>query len=169
MSKERDTPPKFCFQQKYQKGFLGARWPPWYAIEVEFPHLDHPHHRFGCAWNGSYLGSHAVYIAVNPPPYLLHPRWWWWWYFDGHVTLTVKVHFGNESRQKRLVAKKLSCQWALRLNPGFGLNFIFIEILITMMLWVVNRLWRVGLFDFGSGSGRVWPKSSGSGIVHIMV
>ena len=28
MSKERDTPPKFCFQQKYQKGFLGARWPP---------------------------------------------------------------------------------------------------------------------------------------------
>ena len=57
---------------------------------------------------------------------------------DGHVTLTVKVHFGNESRQKRLVAKKLSCQWALRLNPGFGLNFIFIEILITMMLWLVK-------------------------------
>ena len=26
------------------------------------------------------------------------------------------------------------------------------------------RVWRVGLFDFGSGSGRVWPKSSGSGI-----
>ena len=25
------------------------------------------------------------------------------------------------------------------------------------------RLWRVGLFDFGSGSGRVWPKSSGFG------
>ena len=31
----------------------------------------------------------------------------------------------------------------------------------------------MGLFDFGSGSGRVWPKSSGfgsgSGIVHILV
>ena len=26
-----------------------------------------------------------------------------------------------------------------------------------------SRLWRVGLFDFGSGSGRVWPKSSGFG------
>ena len=25
------------------------------------------------------------------------------------------------------------------------------------------RLWRVGLFDFGSGSGRVWPKSLGFG------
>ena len=25
------------------------------------------------------------------------------------------------------------------------------------------RLWQVGLFDFGSGSGRVWPKSSGFG------
>ena len=38
---------------------------------------------------------------------------------------------------------------------------------------LVNRPWRVGLFDFGSGSGRVWPKSSGfgsgSGIVHVMV
>ena len=29
--------------------------------------------------------------------------------------------------------------------------------------WVMYRLWRVGLFDFGSGSGRVWPKSSGFG------
>ena len=28
---------------------------------------------------------------------------------------------------------------------------------------VMIRLWRVGLFDFGSGSGRVWPKSSGFG------
>ena len=28
---------------------------------------------------------------------------------------------------------------------------------------VVSRPWRVGLFDFGSGSGRVWPKSSGFG------
>ena len=27
----------------------------------------------------------------------------------------------------------------------------------------VTRVWRVGLFDFGSGSGRVWPKSSGFG------
>ena len=37
----------------------------------------------------------------------------------------------------------------------------------------MSRPWRVGLFDFGSGSGRVWPKSSGfgsgSGIVHILV
>ena len=28
-------------------------------------------------------------------------------------------------------------------------------------LFVPFRLWRVGLFDFKSGSGRVWPKSSG--------
>ena len=28
---------------------------------------------------------------------------------------------------------------------------------------IISRLWRVGLFDFGSGSGRVWPKSSGFG------
>ena len=26
-----------------------------------------------------------------------------------------------------------------------------------------TRPWRVGLFDFGSGSGRIWPKSSGFG------
>ena len=29
--------------------------------------------------------------------------------------------------------------------------------------WRPVRPWRVGLFDFGSGSGRVWPKSSGFG------
>ena len=46
---------------------------------------------------------------------------------DDHVTLTVKVHFGNEGGQKRVVAKKLSSQWVPRLNPGFGLNFILLR------------------------------------------
>ena len=42
-------------------------------------------------------------------------------------------------------------------------NLIWSKNLIGGFFWPTFRLWRVGFFDFGSGSGRVWSKSSGFG------
>ena len=39
----------------------------------------------------------------------------------------------------------------------------FFQLSVVYHMLFIIRLWRVGLFDFGSGSGRVWPKSSGFG------
>ena len=102
--------------------------------------------------------------------------WFWWWQCKGGCT-------SPSSRIVRLFRSPFQEIFLLRSSPtaapdrfGIEVNLRFLEMLRGMLslrqlrhfhnlstIIIVARLWRVGLFDFGSGSGRVWPKSSGFG------
>ena len=61
----------------------------------------------------------------------------------------------QHTRYEEIILGRTCCEEAPQFVPAwYKINY---------RTGIITRLWRVGLFDFGSGSGRVWPKSSGFG------